>query len=250
MKYFWMSVSVAATPAKSYHHYCHFVLTGGASQSDVPVVFCYSSPYPVPGHVISQVHTHTPSHIQNCVCDTYLLNFHHFTFSFYSSAATKSDLYLTDSVLTDWPQKLSRKLPNVQIQQVWFSGNEIPVSLNWHWIFSTTVSKEILIVEFPAFMENYNDILCCHWNYSASICSFSLFSTWCLSVSRVYTLIHVVSYRSTEKDYKERDDVSNNTQDTHTYIHIKLRGTGILVRYKTLQRLDYIKALCCLGPST
>uniref|UniRef100_A0A4W6G3I7 chitin synthase n=1 Tax=Lates calcarifer TaxID=8187 RepID=A0A4W6G3I7_LATCA len=39
---------------------------------------------------------------------------------------------------------------------------------------------------------------------------------------RVYTLIHVVSYRSTEKDYKERDDVSNNTQDTHTYIHIKL----------------------------
>uniref|UniRef100_A0A8D0D465 chitin synthase n=1 Tax=Sander lucioperca TaxID=283035 RepID=A0A8D0D465_SANLU len=35
---------------------------------------------------------------------------------------------------------------------------------------------------------------------------------------RVYTLIHVVSYRSSEKAYKQRDDVSNNTQ-THTHTH-------------------------------
>lgn len=33
----------------------------------------------------------------------------------------------------------------------------------------------------------------------------------CLSVCRVYTLIHVVSYRGTEKDYKEREPVGNNT---------------------------------------
>uniref|UniRef100_A0A3B5AI74 chitin synthase n=1 Tax=Stegastes partitus TaxID=144197 RepID=A0A3B5AI74_9TELE len=35
---------------------------------------------------------------------------------------------------------------------------------------------------------------------------------------RVYTLIHVVSYRGSEKDYRKTEDVSNNTQ-THTHTH-------------------------------
>lgn len=69
-----MSVSSAVSHAKGNHHYCDFVLIGGASQFDVPVVICCSSPYPVSGHVISQVHTHTQT-----------LNLHHFTFSFYLS---------------------------------------------------------------------------------------------------------------------------------------------------------------------
>lgn len=53
----------------SANRYRHFVLTGGASQFDVPVVFCCPPPCPISGHVISQVHArsdkmrvcHTPT---------------------------------------------------------------------------------------------------------------------------------------------------------------------------------------------
>uniref|UniRef100_A0A3Q0R7P3 chitin synthase n=1 Tax=Amphilophus citrinellus TaxID=61819 RepID=A0A3Q0R7P3_AMPCI len=44
---------------------------------------------------------------------------------------------------------------------------------------------------------------------------------------RVYTLIHVVSYRSSEKNYKEKDDVSNSK----TYTQI-------------INRIDYAQVLC------
>uniref|UniRef100_A0A8C4ESJ2 chitin synthase n=1 Tax=Dicentrarchus labrax TaxID=13489 RepID=A0A8C4ESJ2_DICLA len=44
---------------------------------------------------------------------------------------------------------------------------------------------------------------------------------------RIYTLIHVVSYRSTEKDYKEKEEVSKK----HCRFFFL---TGIVIRYKTI----------------
>lgn len=37
----------------------------------------------------------------------------------------------------------------------------------------------------------------------------SMLSVLFVPCNRVYTLIHVLAYRSTEKDYKERDEVCN-----------------------------------------
>ena len=34
-------------------------------------------------------------------------------------------------------------------------------------------------------------------------------TVYCLHFPRIYTLIHVVSYRSSEKDYKEKNEVSD-----------------------------------------
>lgn len=51
-----------AAASKGNRHSSHVLLTGGAAQFDVPVVFCCSSLCPVCGHVISQVR------IDLCIC--------------------------------------------------------------------------------------------------------------------------------------------------------------------------------------
>lgn len=90
----------------------------------------------------------------------------------------------------------------------------------------------------------------CKVNYNGIFCTIICVSSWCLSVCRIYTLIHVVSYRSTEKDYKQKDDVSNNIKHTHRYTH---KTTGNLFfnwnpcQVQDLQRADYIKGTMPLG---
>lgn len=66
------------------------------------------------------------------------------------------------------------------------------------------------------FMESYNDFVLVTVIHRFLHFHFPTFSprvsSLCLFVFRVYTLIHVVSYRSSEKNYKEKDEVSNYTQ--------------------------------------